>query len=462
MRRRLSHGEKARVVRLQLRGGDRLFTRGRRRRLDFRFRHDGLRLRYDDNSRRRRRSVRAIHAQHRVRAFAGWCVDGRHRARALHIAKARGFRAVLAGAQGVSRQREACRDHDPSGPVRSAHEDRDRSDRTAERRMSMKLPRRTFLRLAAAAAALPAASRIARPQAYPSRPVRFVVGFAPGGGGDLATRLMAQWLSERLGQQFVVENRVGAASNLATEQVVRSPADGYTLIQLNVANAINVSLYHNLSFDVLRDLAPVASFMRVPNLMEVSPSLPVNTVPEFIAYAKANPGKVMFASSGVGTTLHMSGELFRAMAGVDILHVPYRGLGAGGYTDLMTGVVHVTFDNLPASIELVRAGKLRGLAVTSTERSQAIPELPVVADFLPGYEASAWYGIAAPAGTPRTIVETLNRELNAAFVDPRMKARIAELGGTPLPGSPADFAKFFADETEKWAKVVKLSGAKAD
>jgi len=332
--------------------------------------------------------------------------------------------------------------------------------------MSMKLPRRTFLHLAAGAAALPAASRIARAQAwaqsYPSRPVRFVVGFAPGGGGDLATRLMAQWLSERLGQQFVVENRVGASSNLATEQVVRASPDGYTLIQLNVANAINATFYSKLSFDVLRDLAPVASFMRVPNVMEVSPTLPVKTVPEFIAYAKANPGKVLFASSGVGTTIHMSGELFKTMAAIDIVHVPYRGLAAGGYADLMTGMVHVAFDNLPPSIELIRAGKVRALAVTSQTRSQAMPELPTVGDFLPGYEASAWYGIAAPAGTPAAIVETLNRELNAAFADPRMKARIAELGGTPLPGSPADFAKLFAAETEKWAKVVKLSGAKAD
>ena len=326
----------------------------------------------------------------------------------------------------------------------------------------MKLPRRTFLHLAAGAAALPALSCTARAQAYPSRPVRFVVGFAPGGGGDIATRLMGQWLSDRLGQQFVVENRVGASSNLATEQVVRAPADGYTLIQLNVANAINASLYKNLSFNVLRDLAPVASFMRVPNVMEVSPTVPINTVPEFIAYAKANPGKLMFASSGVGTTIHMSGELFRAMAGVDMLHVPYRGLAAGGYADLMTGAVHVTFDNLPASIELIRAGKLRALAVTSATRSQAMPELPTVADVLPGYEASAWYGIAAPAGTPADIVERLNQALNAAFADPRMKARIAELGGTPLPGSPADFAKFFASETEKWARVVKLSGAKAE
>jgi len=323
----------------------------------------------------------------------------------------------------------------------------------------MKLPRRNFLHLAAGAAALPTLSRVAWTESYPSRPVRFVVGFAPGGGGDLATRLMAQWLSERLGQQFVVENRVGASSNLATEQVVRSPA----LIQLNVANAINATLYEKqLSFDVLRDLLPVASFMRVPNVMEVSPTLPVKTVPEFIAYARANPGKVMFASSGVGTTLHMSGELFKAMAGINMLHVPYRGLAAGGYADLMTGMVHVTFDNLPPSIELIRAGKLRALAVTSTTRSEALPELPTVGDFLPGYEASAWYGIATPAGTPAVIVERLNQELNAAFADPKMKARIAELGGTPLPGSPADFAKFFASETEKWAKVVKLSGAKAD
>jgi tripartite-type tricarboxylate transporter receptor subunit TctC len=326
----------------------------------------------------------------------------------------------------------------------------------------MKLPRRRFLRLAAAAAALPALPCIARAQAYPSRPVRFVVGFAPGGGGDLATRLMAQWLSERLGQQFVVENRVGAASNLATEQVVRSPADGYTLIQLNVANAINVSLYHNLSFDVLRDLAPVASFMRVPNLMAVSPSLPVNTVPEFIAYAKANPGKVMFASSGVGTTLHMSGELFKAMAKVDILHVPYRGLGAGGYTDLMTGTVHVTFDNMPASIELARAGKLRALAVTSAERSPAMPELPTVGEFLPGYEASAWYGVVAPKKTPAELIDKMNAEINAVLATPVAKTRFADLGAFLLPGSPADFGKLLADETEKWGKVVKFSGAKVD
>src|SRR5262245_28835411 len=268
----------------------------------------------------------------------------------------------------------------------------------------MKLPRRRFLQVAAGAAALPAVSRMARAQAYPSRPVRFIVGFAAGGGGDLATRLMAQWLSERLGQQFVVENRVGAASNLATEAVTRAAPDGYTLIQLNVANTINATLYDNLKFNIQTDLAPVASFMRVPNVMEVAPSLPVRTVPEFIAYVQANPGKVSYASSGVGTTLHMSGELFKAMAKVDILHVPYRGLAAGGYADMMTGKVHVTFDNLPASIELVRGGKLRALAVTGAVRSDVLPELPTVGEFLPGYEASAWYGIAAPAGTPVEVV----------------------------------------------------------
>jgi len=326
----------------------------------------------------------------------------------------------------------------------------------------MNFSRRRFLRLATATAALPALSRSTWAQAYPTRPVRFVVGFAAGGGGDLATRLMGQWLSERLGQQFVIENRVGAASNLATEQVVHAPADGYTLIQLNVANAINASLYDKLSFDVLRDLVPVASFMRVPNVMEITPTLPIKTVPEFIAYAKANPGKVMFASSGVGTSIHMSGELFKAMTKIDMLHVPYRGLAAGGYADLMTGMVHVTFDNLPPSIELVRAGRLRALAVTSTARSEALPELPTVAEFLPGYEASAWYGIAAPVGTPTAIVERLNRELNAAFSDPRMKARITELGGTPLPGSPADFAKLFAEETAKWGKVIREANIRVE
>ena len=326
----------------------------------------------------------------------------------------------------------------------------------------MRFARRRFLQLAAGVATLPAMPPVARAQSYPSRPVRFIVGFAPGGGGDLATRLMGQWLSERFGQQFVVENRVGASSNLATEAVVRAPADGYTLLQLNVANTINATLYDNLKFNVQTDLLPVASFMRVPNVMEVGPSFPLKTVPEFIAYARANPGKISFASSGVGTTLHMSGELFKAMAGVDLLHVPYRGLGAGGYADVMTGKVDVTFDNLSSSIELVRGGKLRALAVTSTAPSEALPGVPTVAEFLPGYEASAWYGIGAPVGTPVEIIAKINKELNAAFADPRMTARIADLGGTPLPGSPADFGRLIAAEIAKWAKVAKVAGIKAE
>src|SRR5438874_8732465 len=326
----------------------------------------------------------------------------------------------------------------------------------------MRFARRRFLQLAAGVATLPAMPPVARAQSYPSRPVRFIVGFAPGGGGDLATRLMGQWLSERFGQQYVVENRVGASSNLATEAVVRAPADGYTLLQLNVANTINATLYDNLKFNVQSDLLPVASFMRVPNVMEVGPAFPLKTVPEFIAYARANPGKISFASSGVGTTLHMSGELFKAMANIDMLHVPYRGLGTGGYADLMTGKVDVTFDNLSSSIELVRGGKLRALAVTSTAPSEALPGVPTVAEFLPGYEASAWYGIGAPLGTPAEIIDKINKELNAAFVDPRMKARIADLGGTALPGSPADFGRLIATEIAKWAKVAKVAGIKAE
>ena len=297
-------------------------------------------------------------------------------------------------------------------------------------------------------------------QSYPARPVHLIHGFAAGGSGDIAARLIAQLLSDRLGQQFVVENRTGAGGNLAVEAVTRAPPDGYTLLQLNVANAINTALYEKLSFNLLNDIAPVASFMRVPNVMEVTPSLPVKSVPEFIAYAKANPGKISFASSGVGSSIHMSGELFRAMAKIDMLHVPYRGISAGGLSDLMTGVVHVAFDNLPSSIELIRAGKLRALAVTTAARSQLLPDVPTVGDFLPGYEASAWYGVGAPRGTPDEIVERLNRELNVALADPATQARIAELGGTPLPGSPAEFGTFIAKEVEKWGKVVELSGVK--
>ena len=324
----------------------------------------------------------------------------------------------------------------------------------------MKFRRRQLLRLAACAAGLSAASRIAMAQTYPTRPVRFVHGFAAGGSGDIAARLIAQWLSDRLGQQFVVENRTGAGGNIAVEAVVRAPADGYTLLQLNVANTINTALYERLSFNLLNDITPIASFMRVPNVMEVTPSLPVKTVPEFIAYAKANPGKISFASSGVGSSIHMSGELFKAMAKINMLHVPYRGIAAGGLSDLMTGVVHVAFDNLPSSIELIRSGKVRALAVTTTARSELLPDVPTVDDFLPGYEASAWYGVGAPRGTPSEIVEMLNKELNAAFADPTTRARIVDLGGTPLPGSPADFGRFVAKEVEKWDKVVEFSGTK--
>jgi tripartite-type tricarboxylate transporter receptor subunit TctC len=324
----------------------------------------------------------------------------------------------------------------------------------------MSLPRRQFLHLAACAAAVSSVPRSAMAQSYPVRPVHLIHGFAAGGSGDIAARLIAQLLSDRLGQQFIVENRTGAGGNLAVEAVTRAPPDGYTLLQLNVANAINTALYEKLSFNLLNDIVPVASFMRVPNVMEITPSLPVKSVPEFIAYAKANPGKISFASSGVGSSIHMSGELFRAMAGIEMLHVPYRGISAGGLSDLMTGVVHVAFDNLPSSIELIRAGKLRALAVTTAARSQLLPDVPTVGDFLPGYEASAWYGVGAPRGTPDEIVERLNRKLNAALADPATQARIAELGGTPLPGSPPEFGAFIAQEVEKWDKVVELSGVK--
>jgi tripartite-type tricarboxylate transporter receptor subunit TctC len=324
----------------------------------------------------------------------------------------------------------------------------------------MRIPRRKFLQVAAGAAAVPALSGAAVAQTYATRPVRFVHGFAPGGSGDIAARFIAQLLSDRLGQQFVVENRTGAGGNIAVEAVVRAPADGYTLLQLNVANAINSALYEKLSFNLLSDIMPVASFMRVPNVMEVTQSLPVSTVPEFIAYAKANPGKVSFASSGVGSSIHMSGELFKAMAHIDMLHVPYRGISAGGFSDLITGVVHVAFDNLPSSIELIRSGKVRALAVTTAARSELLPDIPTVSDFLPGYEVSAWYGLGAPSGTSLEIVLKLNKELNAAIDDPRTKARMAELGGTPLPGSPDEFKRFIGKEIAKWDKVVEFSGIK--
>jgi tripartite-type tricarboxylate transporter receptor subunit TctC len=321
--------------------------------------------------------------------------------------------------------------------------------------------RRRFLQLAAAGAALPATARLAGAQAYPARPVRMIIGFAPGGPADILGRLIGQWLSERLGQQFVIESRPGAGSNIATEAVARASADGYTLLVVTSANTINASLYDKLNYNFIRDMAPVSGIIRVPQVIEVHPSVPATTVPEFIAYAKANPGKINMASAGNGTVQHVAGELFKAMAGVDMQHVPYRGQ-APAMIDLLAGQAQVMFDTMPAAIEYLRAGKLRPLAVTTATRAPALPELPTVADFVPGYESSALYGIAAPAATPPEIVDKLNREINAALADPAMKARLADLGGTVLSGSAADFSKVIADETEKWGRVVKLSGAKAD
>jgi tripartite-type tricarboxylate transporter receptor subunit TctC len=296
---------------------------------------------------------------------------------------------------------------------------------------------------------------------YPTRPVHWIVGYPAGGSTDIVARLMGQYLSEKLGQQFIIENRPGAGNNIGTEAVVRAPADGYTLLLINPANAINTTLYANLNFDFIRDIAPVAGFIRVPNVMEVNPSVPAKTVAEFIAYAKANPGKINLASSGSGTSIHMSGELFKMMTGVNMVHVPYRG-SAPMLTDLLGGQVQVTFDNMPSSIEHIRAGKLRPLAVTTTARSEALPETPVLADTVPGYEASAWFGAGAPKGTPSEIIEKLNKEINAGLADPKMQARLADLGGMLMAGSPADFGKIIVEETEKWAKVVKFSGAKAE
>jgi tripartite-type tricarboxylate transporter receptor subunit TctC len=326
----------------------------------------------------------------------------------------------------------------------------------------MRLPRRRFLHIAAGAAALPAVSSIARAQSYPTKPVRLIIGYPPGGSADITARLTGQWLSERLGQPVVVESRPGAATNLATEAVVRASPDGYTLLLVAPANAINATLYENkLSFDSLRDLVPVAGIIRFPNVVVVNPSLPIKTIPELIAYAKANPGKLNMASSGNGSTIHMSGELFKMLTGINMVHVPYRG-GALALTDVMGGQVQVMFDNVPTSAEHIKAGKLRGLAVTSTARSEVLPDLPTVADFLPGYEASAWYGLAAPKGTPNEIIDTVNKAMNAILADPKSQARFKELGASLLPGSPADFGKLLVDETEKWGKVVKFAGAKPE
>jgi len=323
----------------------------------------------------------------------------------------------------------------------------------------MRLPRRQFLRLAAGTAVLPALPRLARAQTYPARPVRWLVGFAAGGPQDIVARLLGQSLSERLGQQFVIENRPGAGGNIATEAAVRAPADGYTILMIGPSATINVTLYENLNFAFLRDIAPVASIMRTSNVMEVHPSLPVKTVPEFIAYAKANPSKINMASAGSGSSQHMAGELFKMMAGVDMVHVPYRG-AAPALTDLLAGQVQIMFDNMTSSVEHVRTGKLRGLAVTTAARSEALPDLPIVGDFVPGYEASGIYGIGMPKDTPPDIVAKLNREINAAIADPRIKTRLADLGGIVVTGTPADFGKILAEEVEKWSKVVKFSGAK--
>ena len=325
----------------------------------------------------------------------------------------------------------------------------------------MKLPRRKFLHLAAGAAALPAMSRIAGAQSYPSRPVRIIVGFPAGGGVDIVARLIGQWLSERLRQPFVIENRPGAGSNIATEVVVRAPADGYTLLLVHASNAINATLYDKLNFNFIRDIAPVAGIIVVPNVMVLNPSVPAKTVPEFIAYAKANPGKINIASGGIGGPSHVSAELFKMMTGTDMLLVSYRGM-APAVTDLLAGQVQLMFNSLPASIEYIKAGTLRALAVTTATRSETLPGIPTMREFVPGYELPTWYGVGVPKNTPAEIVDKLNKEVNAALADPKMKARLADLGGVALPGSSAEFDKFIAEETEKWAKVVKFSGAKAD
>jgi tripartite-type tricarboxylate transporter receptor subunit TctC len=320
----------------------------------------------------------------------------------------------------------------------------------------VKRSRRRFLQLASAAAALPAVPWVAAAQSYPARPVRVVVGYPAGGPSDITARLMAQSLTERLGQQFIVENRSGAASSIAAETVVRAPADGYTLLMANAANAINATLYDNLGFNFARDIAPVGGISVNPYVMELNPSLPVRSVPEFIAYAKANPGKINFGSGGIGTPNHMAGELFKVKAQVNMVHVPYRG-EAPALTDLMGGSLQLLFGILAASAEHIRAGRLRALAVTGATRMPALPDVPTIGEFLPGYEASQWYGIGAPKGTPVEIIDRLNTEMNAALHDQKLNARLAELGSLPLPMTASEFGKFIVDETEKWAKVVQVA-----
>jgi len=323
----------------------------------------------------------------------------------------------------------------------------------------MKLSRRRFLHLAAGLTALPASSRIARAQAYPSRAVRLFEGFGGGSSADLGARLIGQWLSERLGQPFVVENRTGAGSNIATEAVVTAPSDGYTLLTCVTANAINVTLYKKLNFNFIRDIAPVAGLFRLPLVMLANQSLPAKTLPEFIAYAKANPGRMNMASPGNGSGPHVAGELFKMMTGVNIVHVPYRG-AAPAFTDLLAGQVQVMFAAVPAAIGYMRSGELRALAVASATRWSELPNLPAVAEFIPDYEASGWIGVGAPRGTSAAIIDKLNSNISAGLADPQLKARIKGLGADPMPMTPAEFGRFMADETEKWAKVVKFSGAK--
>jgi tripartite-type tricarboxylate transporter receptor subunit TctC len=325
----------------------------------------------------------------------------------------------------------------------------------------MQLARRQFLQSVATAAALPAAARMARAQAYPARPVHLICGFPGGSSQDIVARIIGQWLSERLGEPVVVDNRPGAGGNIAVETVVNAPADGYMLLMTGPNNAVNATLYDNLKFDFLRDIEPVAGIMRVPLVMEVNLSVPARSVPEFIAYAKANPGKINMASAGNGTAVHVSGELFKMMTGVDMVHVPYRGTPLA-MIDLLGGRVQVIFDNMPGSIGYIRAGRLRPLAVTTVQRSDLLPDVPSLRDFVPGYEASAWYGVGAPKGTPAAIVERLNREINLALVDPAVRARLIDIGGTMLSGSPADLGRLMAEETDKWGKVVRFAGIKPE
>jgi tripartite-type tricarboxylate transporter receptor subunit TctC len=325
----------------------------------------------------------------------------------------------------------------------------------------MKLPRRKFLHLAAGAAALPAVSRIASAQTYPTRPVRLIVPIAAGGSQDILARLIGQWLSERLGQPFIIDNRPGAGGNIGTEVAAKAPPDGYTLLLVAPANVVNITLYDKLNFNFMRDIAPVGGLTRVPNVMEVNLSVPAKTVPEFIAYAKANPGKINMASGGNGSTAHVSGELFKIMTGIDMVHVVYRGL-APALTDLLAGQVQVIFDSVPNSIASIRAGRLRALGTTTATRLEALPDIPTVGETVPGYEASAIAGVGAPRNTPAEIIATVNREINAGLADPKMKAHLADLGGTPIPGSPDDYRNLLAAEIEKWAKVIRTANIKLE